>query len=142
MPRRSGPPPDPTFLIDRSLGRLVVAQALREVGLGVETLASIYGEHKSQRVPDEEWLELAGERGWLVLMKDDSIRRRPAELAALQEARVRAFCVTNANLRGVQYAELIVSQRHRIIQRGRHPGPYVFGIYPSGLTRLWPPTRQ
>ena len=138
MRRRSAQQPDPEFFIDRSLGRHVVAKALREVGLTVHTLSSVYGEAEGQRVSDEDWLRLAGACGWLVLMKDDSIRRRPWELTALQEAKVRAFCVTNASLTGQQYADLIVRHRHRIIQRGRHPGPYVYGIYDRGLGRLWP----
>ena len=139
MRRRSAPQPDPEFFIDRSLGRHVVADALRTEGLTVHTLASVYGEQEGQQVADEDWLRLAGEKGWLVLMKDDSIRRRPAELAAVREAEVRAFCVTNANLTGRQYADLLVRHRHRIIQRSRRPGPYVYGVYEDGLRQLWPP---
>jgi hypothetical protein len=30
-------------------------------------------------VSDETWIALAGERDWVVLTKDDAIRRRPAE---------------------------------------------------------------
>lgn len=140
MRRRSAPQPEPEFFIDRSLGRHVVADALRAAGLTVHTLASVYGEQPGQHVPDEDWLHLAGSRGWLVLMKDDSIRRRPRELAALREARVRAFCVTNASLTGDEYAALLIRHRHRIVQRGRQGGPYVYGVYPRGLQLLWPPT--
>ena len=71
-------------------------------------------------------------------MKDDSIRHRPRELDALREAAVRAFCVTKAGLTGQQYADLFVKHRHRIIQRGRRPGPYIYGVYDRGLDRLWP----
>ena len=138
MRRRSAPPPDPEFFIDRSLGRHVVADALRAEGLTVHTLASVYGEQEGQHVADEDWLRLAGGRGWLVLMKDDSIRRRPRELAAVQDAAVRAFCVTNASLTGAQYAALFVRHHHRIIQWGRHAGPYIYGVYERGLDRLWP----
>ena len=138
MRRRSAPQPDPEFFIDRSLGRHVVADAFRAEGLTVHTLASVYGEQEGQHVADEDWLRVAGTEGWLVLMKDDSIRRRPAEIAAVQEAAVRAFCVTNASLTGRQYADLLVIHRHRIIQRGRHAGPYIYGVYEVGLRQLWP----
>jgi hypothetical protein len=37
-------------------------------------------------------------------MKDDAIRRRPAEREALIEGGVRAFCLTNAQLRGEEQA--------------------------------------
>jgi PIN like domain len=135
---RSARQPDPEFFIDRSLGYDVAAEALRTAGLIVHTLASVYGEREAQSVTDERWLEFAGDRDWVVLMKDDSIRRRPRELAALSAAGVRAFCVTNANLTGAQYADLFVRHRHRIIQRSRHPGPYVYGVYTEGLRKLWP----
>lgn len=36
-------------------------------------------EWAEQRVSDETWIALAGERDWVVLTKDDAIRRRPAE---------------------------------------------------------------
>jgi hypothetical protein len=34
----------------------------------------------------EDWLRIAGERGWVVLTRDDRIRYRPAEQRALIEA--------------------------------------------------------
>ena len=38
--------------------------ALRAVELTVWTLADIYGEQGAQEVADQEWIALAGERGW------------------------------------------------------------------------------
>ncbi len=104
----------------------------------VHTLASVYGEERAQSVSDEEWLAFAGEHGWVVLMKDDRIRRRPAEIEALRIAGVRAFCLTNANLRAVEQSERFVANRHRIIQRAVKPGPFIDGVYAHGLKRLWP----
>lgn len=115
-----------------------MAEALRAAGATVHTLASVYGEEPAQRVADVDWLALAGARDWAVLMKDDRIRRRPAELKALTTAGVRAFCVTNASLTGQEYAALLVRHRHRIVQRCRRAGPYIDGVYTHGLTRLWP----
>jgi len=135
---RRAPPPPPEFFIDRSLGRHHLAAALTDCGLVVHTLASLYGEQKAQTVADEEWLALAGKNDWVVLMKDDAIRRRPAEIEALRLAGVRAFCLTNANLRAVEQSERFVANRHRIIQRAAKPGPFIDGVYPHGLKRLWP----
>ena len=104
----------------------------------VHTLASVYGEHPGQRVNDERWLREAGAQGWVALMKDDRIRRRPAERDALVEAGLRAFCLTNAQLRAAEQTERFVSNRHRIIQQARKPGPYIYGVYEGGLRRLWP----
>jgi PIN like domain len=42
----------------------------------VHTMADVYGERIGQGLADEEWLQEAGQRDWIVLMKDARIRRR------------------------------------------------------------------
>jgi hypothetical protein len=66
----------PEFFIDRSLGRVVVPAALRAAGLVVHTMADVYGERIGQGLKDDTWLRDVGKHGWVVLMKDDAIRRR------------------------------------------------------------------
>lgn len=88
----------PEFLIDRRLGRHLLVKTLGEAGLTVRTLADVYGEAAAQETEDVEWIRLAAERGWVILCKDDHIRRRPAERDALIEGCVRVFCLMNANL--------------------------------------------
>jgi hypothetical protein len=82
--------------------------------------------------------ETPGESNWIILTKDDAIRRRPAERDALTEAAVRVFCLTNRNMRGAEQTERFVSNRHRILRQARKPGPYIYGVYEKGLVRLWP----
>jgi|SRR3954447_355164 aryl-alcohol dehydrogenase-like predicted oxidoreductase len=127
----------PEFFVDRSLGKSIV-EALRDVGLTVHSMADVYGEKRAQRLADEVWLRDAGENSWIVLTKDDAIRRRPAERDALTEAGVRAFCLTSAQLRGAEQIERFVSNRDRILRQARKSGPYIYGVYESGLKRLWP----
>lgn len=127
----------PEFFVDRSLGKSIV-EGLRAVGLTVHSMADVYGEEGGQRLRDEVWLRDAGKNNWLVLTKDDAIRRRPAERDALTEAEVRVFCLTTAQMRGAQQTERFVSNRHRILRQARKPGPYIYGVYESGLRRLWP----
>ena len=43
----------------------------------------IIGEAAAQETEDVEWIRLAAERSWIVLCKDDRIRRRPAEGGSL-----------------------------------------------------------
>ena len=76
--------------------------ALREAGAVVHVMADVYGERIGQGLADEEWLHDAGEHGWVVLMKDAKIRYRPAELQVVIDHGLRAFCLTNANLRGAR----------------------------------------
>lgn len=131
------PEHQPEFFVDRSLGKSIV-EALRDVGLVVHSMADVYGEKRAQRLADEVWLRDAGENDWIVLTKDDAIRRRPAERDALTEAEVRAFCLTSAQLRGAEQIERFVDSRHRILRQARKAGPYIYGVYESGLKRLWP----
>ena len=125
------------FFVDRSLGKSIV-EGLRVVELTVHSIADIYGEKRAQRLDDEIWLRDAGKNGWIVLTKDDAIRRRPAERDALTEAAVRVFCLTNRNLRGAEQTERFVSNQHRILRQARKPGPYIYGVYEKSLKRLWP----
>lgn len=116
-----------------------MADALHEAGSVVHTMADVYGERVGQGLGDTEWLRDAGDAGWVVLMKDDRIRYRPAELEALKVAGVRAFCLTNANLRGEEMAQRFVDQLPEITRiASEHAGPYVFGVYADGVRPLWP----
>lgn len=99
-------------------------------------MADVYGERIGQGLKDEIWLREVGERGWVVLMKDDAIRRRPAEREALIAGGVRAFCLTNAQLTGAEQARRYVENRHRILRQATRPGPFIFGVYEDGTRRL------
>jgi len=59
--------------LDRSLGRRQVPDLLRAAGLRVKTLSEAYGIPADEDVTDVGWLEWAGTRGWVVLMKDEKI---------------------------------------------------------------------
>lgn len=132
------PEPDElTFFVDRSLGKSIVA-GLRAAGLQVLSMADVYGEKAAQLLADEVWLRDAGENDWVVLTKDDAIRRRPSERDALTEAEVRVFCLTNRNMRAAEQTERFISNRHRILRQAQRPGPYIYGVYEAGLRRLWP----
>jgi hypothetical protein len=136
---RSRPPRDPPeFFVDRSLGYHVLPDALRGLGLVVHTMRSVYGPDAEETVPDVVWLEQAGGAGWVVLTKDDAIRRRPVELQALAAHGVRAFCLTNANLTGEQQRDRFLANLNRMIQRSRRPGPWICAVYERQLVQIWP----
>ena len=101
-------------------------------------MASVYGERVAQELDDERWLADAGAHSWVVLMKDDAIRRRPAERDALAAAEVRAFCLTNAQLRAKEQTTRFVSNIARIQRQAKNPGPYIYGVYDGYIRRLWP----
>lgn len=132
---RRGDPSPPRFLIDRSLG-VALKDAIGERYDDVVTLRDLYGEQGAQEKADEDWIKELGDR--LYLTKDDSIRRNPLIQKAMREARGRGFCLPNAHLSGEAMAERFLHNLNRIIERGRKPGPYMYGVYPDSLVMLWP----
>lgn len=131
-------PKQPDFFIDRSLGRKQIPDALRARGFVVHTMFSVFGA-REESVSDAEWLEIAGRNRWLVLTKDDQIRRNPAEIAAIQAHSARVLCITSANLTGALQVSRILQNLTRIIGIAeREVPPYVYGIYASEIRKLWP----
>lgn len=94
----------PPLFLDRSLGRIQVPSILRAAGLDLVTLAEVYGVPADEGIADEEWLTRAGQEGWVVLMKDERIRSRPAERQALVDHGVRAFCLARRDIRAAEMA--------------------------------------
>ncbi len=142
MPRSRRPPEQPEFFIDRSLGQHLLPDALRQAGYVVHTMSSVYGQDAAEQVRDEEWLGRAGQAGWLVLTKDDAIRRRPAERDALMEHGVRAFVLTTATLTGPQQVGRFIDNMHRMMQRARRPGPWICAVYERRVVQVWPPVER
>ena len=109
---------------------------LRAAGLRVRTLAEEYGVPADKEVIDTEWLSHAGRRGWPVLMKDERIRYRPAERAAVIAFDVQAFCLTNGNMLAAAMAEQFLAVIDDIAMRCREPGPFLYAVSGSGLRRI------
>lgn len=126
----------PDLFIDRSLGRRQVPDLLRVAGLRVHTLAEVYGIPEDETVSDVDWLSRAGDEGWPVLMKDERIRYRPAERAALLAHRVQAFCLTSGNLRAAVMAEQYLNSLVELTVACQEPGPFLYAVSRTGLRRL------
>lgn len=123
----------PELFLDRSLGRRQVPALLRDVGLRLRTLAEVYGMPADESIADTEWLTRAGQLGWVVLMKDDRIRYRPAERAAVLEHQVRAFCLSSGNLRAAEMAQRFIDVLHQMTEACSQPGPFLYTVSSTGL---------
>jgi hypothetical protein len=147
----SGPPsqrlPEPwTFFVDRSLGGRVVADALRAVGEVVE----VHDDHFARDAPDQLWLAEVGAKAWVVLSKDDRIRRNPVEREALLTAGVAAFFLGRSDLRGDQMAKAFAGALAAMKKALRRFGvPFIAGVsvagqvhvFEAGGVRYTPPKR-
>jgi hypothetical protein len=137
LPRKRPDRPPPTFFLDRGLGRVHVAGAIRSAGFDVVLMADVF-ESDGQYVGDDEWISLASDRGWIALTKDVSITR--AHTDALRASTLRTFALPNAHLTGVEMAARFEVNLHRIIQRSRKPGPFVDVVFAGRIERRWPLT--
>ena len=126
----------PDLFLDRSLGRVMVPQLLRESGLQLVTLAEHFGIPADERVADEEWLRLAGENGWAVFMKDTRIRYNPAEREAVQNHNVRCFCLSSQSLSAPAMAERFLTHLDAITAACGEPGPFIYAVYVNRIERL------
>ena len=126
----------PELFLDRSLGGKQVPALLRVAGLRLRTLAEVYGQPADEDITDVDWLERAGRTGWAVLMKDDRIRYRPAEHAALVAQGVRAFCLAGGNLRAAAMAEQFLVVIEDMAHVCEQPGPFLYVVSASGMRRV------
>jgi len=128
-PFAAKPPDETVFFIDRSLGVDPIRTELIKVGLAVE----IHDDHFARDEEDRVWLRVVGERGWIVLTKDQKLRYRRLEMAALRASRARVFVLTAGNLRGAEIAAVFLAALPRIrrLLRSR-PGPFVARVSQSG----------
>jgi len=119
-----------TFFLDRQIGRYTVADALRGAGATVE----VHDDHFAQATPDRDWIPEIGKRTWILITKDQNIRRNPLERAAYEMAKVRGFVVTGKEMSGKELADLLVRSLTGMLRRvsGRS-GPLLFAISRGGI---------
>jgi hypothetical protein len=118
------------FFLDYQIGRFVVADALRAAGARVE----VHIEQFEQNAPDTEWIPEVGRREWVLITKDQNIRRNPLERAAYEAAKLRGFVVTGKDMSGPELADLLVRALPGMVRRaaGRR-GPLLFSISRGGV---------
>lgn len=123
-----------TFFLDHQIGRYVVADALRACGARVE----VHLDHFPGDTPDTNWIPEVGRRGWILITKDENIRRNPLERAAYEAAKLRGFISTGQDMDGKELAELLVRCLRGMVRRAAgRPGPLLFTISRGGtFTKL------
>lgn len=123
-----------TFFLDYQIGRYLVAEALRAAGARVE----VHIDHFEQAAPDVEWIPEVARREWVLITKDENIRRNPLERAAYEHARLRGFVVTGKDMSGRDLATLLIRCLPGMVRRAAgRPGPFLFTISRGGtFTKL------
>ncbi len=102
-------------------------------GLAVE----IHDDHFRRDEEDSVWLTKVGQQGWVVFTKDQRLRYRPLEIAALRSSGARVFILVAGNLRGAEIASVFVTALpviYRILES--HEGPFIARIAKTGKVTL------
>jgi predicted nuclease of predicted toxin-antitoxin system len=122
--------PQRVLFIDRDLWSRHLDDALRAAGIPFEA----HRDHFDDDTPDPDWLTAVGARGWVVLTRDQRIRTRPNELAAVRAARLHVFALTSGNLSAAATAQLVLAA-WPALQRAvaEHEPPMLWSITRGGV---------
>ena len=119
-----------TFFLDHQIGRIVVAGKLRAAGATVEA----HLDHFNGDAPDTEWIPEVARRDWVLITKDQHIRRNPLERATYQAAGLRGFVATGKDMTGEELGELLTRCLEGMVRRAHNrPGPLLFAISRNGV---------
>ena len=121
------------IFFDRSVPKSV-AEALKLVR---EDEIAWLDDHFNHWTPDEEWLEVAGRNGWLVISRDKRIRTRPGERTAIQLHSVGCFILNQRRgLTRWEYLKILAHTLDEIVECfAATPRPFIYIVYSSGEMR-------
>jgi hypothetical protein len=129
------PDDPPVLFIDRSLGKHVIAEALRGAGIRCE----VHDDRLPQDAPDEDWLSLVGKNGWVAICRDKNIRYRAPEKTRLQQAGARVIVIRAKQARGHDIADILIKHIGRISEFcRRHDAPFIAGMTRDGKLTKYP----
>lgn len=117
-------PPDsvraaPFLFIDRCAWSRRLDDALRQA----EIPFIAHRERFAPACADIEWLSVAGREGWIVITRDQAIRRKPNELQVFRDAKVILFALASGNATAADTARLVVELYPRILRKAAAATP-------------------
>lgn len=114
------------FYLDRNLGRYDFPNYLRDNGLTAHAHDDLF----AQNAPDEEWIPVVAERGWIIVSEDKDIMRTPLELAAVMLSGGRFFCLVGKNATAGELAQNFVNTLPKITEYiENNDAPYIVKVY-------------
>lgn len=116
---KTAPPDAPKLFIDICAWSHPLGNALNELGAPYIALTQRF----PANTPDEEWLQVVGEQGWILLTRDEKIRRRPNELQAFRDYGVVGFVLTAGNASAADTAALVTRLYPKLIRKAKAVKP-------------------
>jgi predicted nuclease of predicted toxin-antitoxin system len=108
-----------TLFIDRDIWSRVLDAALRAAGIPFIAHRDVFADD----TPDEQWLAAIAAKGWVVVTRDQRIRNRANELAAVRRAALHLFAMTSGNLAAAETARIVIAAGPRIQAAVRETAP-------------------
>lgn len=112
-------PDAPPLFIDRCAWSRPLGEALTAARI-------VFIPHHDRFVPncpDEDWLKVAGNSGWIVLTRDKNIRRKPNEIRAYRDNKVVAFVLASGNASAADTADLVVRLWPKLLRKANSAEP-------------------
>lgn len=117
------------FFAERNLGRYDVPESMRAAGATVIVHADVLPDAS----PDEDWIKLCGENGWLAITEDKNIRYRHHEIAAIRDYKASVFVLRAKQLTGIEKGKIIAKALPRLVSFAQQQRPpFVAGLVRSG----------
>ena len=129
----TSPPDNPPLFIDRDAWSKALGAAL------VDAKVDHVAHHQRFRPdsPDVEWIRAASAHGWIAITRDQNIRRKPNELAALRQSRAVVFVFTSGNLSAGLTAAILLKALPRIYRKARDTKrPALYSIRVDGTVGM------
>ena len=122
----TSPPDRPPLFIDRNAWSRRLGAALGDAGVAFVA----HHQQFSSESPDEDWIAAASRNNWIAITRDQNIRRKPNELAAIRGSRAIIFVFTSGNLSAESTARILVAALPRIFQLALDtPRPALYSIH-------------
>jgi len=122
-----------TFYFDRNVGRQL-PEALKLLGLAVEH----HGDHLDHDTPDDHWLAMAGQRGWIVVTHDRkfTLAGYEHEAAAVRQHNVGCFVLWGAEATRWRKMQCFARAYDSICEAAvSTPRPFIYDVARTGKLR-------
>ncbi|MBN1577387.1 MAG: DUF5615 family PIN-like protein [Chitinispirillaceae bacterium] len=122
------------FFFDQNLSDKLV-RGLREFGEDVIHLKEEYPNQTD--VADAEWLQNIGQKGWILISRDEYIRWHPAEIKAFRENGVGAFLLCGKGKKAWEIIQQVIRHWLRIKELADRTSKPFFLKYPPRALLLF-----
>lgn len=128
-------PPEPALILflDENLDGETVVDALRAAGVPIRRLSDEF----DRSVEDTAWLPVVAKQGWAIATRDNRIRHRPAERAAVREAGAILVVLRGGGLRGEVMASMLADAYPALCKLvARYQAPMIVHLYAGGAIKM------